>query len=83
MVSLAKVLPTLAHLAHGFIAGFLAWLRIDISAFLYLQFVLYEYVEEEKIKDEMYHELKEWATGFVFGLLFYQIGTLLYPLLWH
>jgi len=56
------------HGAHGFLAGLLAIDYTIISIFLYAQFFLYEYFEETKIRDEMYYELMEWATGFALGL---------------
>ncbi|MFQ6011671.1 MAG: hypothetical protein ACE5KG_05820 [Nitrososphaerales archaeon] len=37
--------------------------------FLYLTFFVYEWVEQQKAKDEMYHEMKEWAFGFVVGMI--------------
>jgi len=62
-------LTQLAHIAHGALAGFLWWLDWRVSLFLFLQFFLYEYFEETKVKDELYHELKEWAFGFAIALL--------------
>ena len=59
----------LAHISHGALAGFLWWIDFRLSLFLFLQFFLYEYFEESKIKDELYHELKEWALGFILGLM--------------
>jgi len=59
----------LAHYLHGFIAGMFWWICPWLSAFLYVQFFLYELVEETKLKDEMYRELKEWAVGFLIGVL--------------
>lgn len=53
------------HVLHGFLAGLVAMLwSIWLALFLYVQFVLYEMVEETKVRDEMYRELKEWAMGF-------------------
>jgi hypothetical protein len=68
-----------AHVAHGAVAGFLWWIDWRVSLFLYLQFFLYEFFEESKIKDEMYYELKEWATGFVITLLLVLALILLMP----
>jgi hypothetical protein len=59
----------IAHVAHGAAAGFLWWVDWRVSLFLFLQFFLYEFFEESKIRDELYRELKEWATGFVIALL--------------
>jgi hypothetical protein len=65
-------LSILCHVFHGLAAGFLApkgWLGLAISLFLYAQFFAYEYVEESKIRDEMFHELREWSFGFIIGLV--------------
>lgn len=60
----------LAHFFHGFLAGVLALLwSLWVALFLYVQFVLYELVEETKVRDEMYRELKEWSFGFAIGLV--------------
>ena len=59
-----------AHISHGFIAGFFWWVSWPLSIFMFVQFLLYEFVEESKVRDEMYREIKEWATGFVVGVLF-------------
>ncbi len=68
-----------AHVAHGAVAGFLWWLDWRASLFLFLQFFLYEFFEESKIKDEMYYELREWAAGFVIALLLVLALILLMP----
>jgi hypothetical protein len=47
----------------------LGWLGYAISLFLFVQFFVYEYVEETKIHDEMFHELREWTFSFVAGLV--------------
>jgi Na+/H+ antiporter NhaD/arsenite permease-like protein len=67
------------HVLHGAVAGFLWWIDWRVSLFLFLQFFLYEYFEESKIKDEMYYELREWATGFVIALLIVLAFILLAP----
>jgi len=74
-----RTLPILSHILHGLIAG-LFWFKCAwLSAFLFIQFFLYEYFEEKKVKDEMYHEVKEWSLGFVIGLLIYEaVGFFLY-----
>lgn len=59
------------HGLHGAIAGALWFLSWGLSVFLFAQFVLYEYVEETKIRDEMFFELREWAFGFVGGLTYW------------
>lgn len=58
-----------AHITYGFSAGFFL---MDYPAFSFLNFVsffAYEYVEETKVHDEMYHELKEWSVGFFLGMV--------------
>lgn len=64
-----KSFGSVIHFAHGILSGALFWTSWIVSVFLYGQFFLYEYVEESKIKDEMYAELREWSAGFVIGLL--------------
>ena len=58
---------SLVHHLHGFLAGALSIDFIAVSFFLFIQFFAYEYFEETKVKDEMYHELREWSTGYVVG----------------
>ncbi len=66
---------SLIHLFFGFLSGFFWFIDRSYSVFLYILFVMYEYVEEEKIHDEMYKELKEFAIGFVAGSLTYLLCT--------
>lgn len=70
----------MAHFSHGFVAGIVAifW-SLWLAVFLYVQFLLYEAVEETKVRDEMYLELKEWATGFILGVGFAFLVTVLLP----
>jgi hypothetical protein len=67
----------LIHFAHGVLAGAVFFISWVLSAFLYIQFFIYEYFEESKIKDEMYYELREWALGFACGLGVYLAFVLL------
>jgi hypothetical protein len=62
-------LSSLAHYSHGLLAGVLSIDFIAVSIFLFVQFLAYEFFEETKVKDEMYHELREWSTGYVFGFV--------------
>ena len=57
------------HVLHGLTSGFLWWVDWRVSLFLFLQFFAYEYFEETKVKDEMYHELREWSAGFAVALV--------------
>lgn len=63
----------ISHILFGFLAGFMTgffgWFGLAIAIFIYIQFLLYEYFEETKIKDEMYYELREFAIGFSVGLI--------------
>jgi len=68
-----RKLSSLVHFLHGFLAGFITWINLPLSLFLYLQFFLYEWVEERKLQDEMYSELKEWSFGFVAGFIIYLV----------
>jgi hypothetical protein len=65
MVRISQVV----HVLHGLTAGFLWFVDWKVSLFLFLQFFAYEYVEETKVKDEMYHELREWSAGFAVALV--------------
>jgi hypothetical protein len=69
LLGLAMVrVNVLAHFFHGFIGGLLSISYPVIAIFLFIQFLAYEYFEESKVKDEMYHELREWSAGYVTGL---------------
>jgi hypothetical protein len=61
----------ICHVMHGFIAGFttgmLEWFGLAVAIFMFIQFTLYETVEEKRIQDELYKELKEWSLGYVAG----------------
>lgn len=67
------IISLISHVTHGFmggiLTGFLGWFGFFVSIFLYVQFFVYEYFEEQKIKDELYHECKEWSIGYVLGLI--------------
>ena len=61
----------IAHLAIGLIVG-LAWFSKGgpaLAIFIAFLFFLYEFVEEFKVKDELYHEIKEFTAGFVGGTI--------------
>ena len=66
-----KIMCKAAHVIHGLIAGFVAMENLALSVFLYIQFLAYETVEWRIKRDRMYPELREWAIGFVIGLLIY------------
>ena len=66
---MGRRLNVLAHYLHGFLAGVLSVDFIAVAFFLFVQFLAYEFFEETKVKDEMYHELKQWSTGYVGGFL--------------
>lgn len=61
----------ICHIVHGAIAGFatgmLEWFGLAVATFIFIQFTIYETVEESKLKDELYKELKEWTLGYVVG----------------
>ena len=62
----------IAHILHGIFAGVLTLalsLGPFLAIFLFAQFLLYEFVEETKIKDELYYEIQEWAFGYAIGLI--------------
>jgi len=62
---------SLVHLFFGFLSGFFWFIDRSYSIFLYILFFSYEYVEEVKVKDEMYKELKEFTIGFTAGSITY------------
>jgi len=64
-----KWLDIVVHVAHGALSGALFTYIPLLSIFLYIQFFLYEFFEETKIRDELYFELREWSTGFILGFL--------------
>ncbi len=66
-------LTRLSHLFFGFLSGLLWFVDWKLSVFLYVMFFIYEYVEEVKVYDEMYMELKEYSIGFTAGLITYII----------
>jgi len=65
---LSRAFSVLCHVLHGLVAGASWFISPFLSVFLFLQFFLYEWVEETKIKDEMFYELREWAFGFIIGM---------------
>lgn len=67
-------LEVLAHFFHGVLAAtvlFLEpkWLAAFLVLFLYLTFFSYKWVKKNVAHDVMHQELKEWAFGFVIGLI--------------
>ncbi|MEM2424314.1 MAG: hypothetical protein QXO15_00960 [Nitrososphaerota archaeon] len=67
-----NILNTISHVTHGFLAGFISiYLShgLLIALFLFTQFLIYEYIEENKLKDEMFNELREWSFGFCTGII--------------
>ncbi|GEM_PF-2516675 len=69
MSKLKHYINKLAHYLIGFFAGIISYIDFRQSVFLYILFFCYEYVEETKIQDEMYIELKEFTIGYILGLL--------------
>lgn len=57
-------LTQIVHILHGMLGAIAYIFDWKLSVFLFLQFLLYEYAEESKVKDELYRELKEWSSGF-------------------
>lgn len=64
-----SILDKLVHVILGFIGGLVWWVDWKLSVMITLLFLVYEYVEEEKIHDELYHEVKEYTFGFILALL--------------
>ena len=64
-MKLAEYVNKSAHVLAGILAG-LAWYSNPfLSGFIFLLFFVYEFVEQTQVKDEMYHELKEFSIGFL------------------
>lgn len=63
------IMHVLAGLVAGAINGLLGIYGLAIALFIYLQFFLYEWVEEQKLRDEMFYELREFAAGYIAGLI--------------
>jgi hypothetical protein len=63
-----RLLSRAIHVILGIIAGLLI-LSYPIAALaLTALFLIYEYVEETKVLDEMYLEVKEYTAGYLIGL---------------
>ena len=62
------------HYLIGFISGFIWFIDKYLAIFLYIQFFLYELVEEEKKHDQMYIELREFTAGFVIGMIVFLLN---------
>jgi hypothetical protein len=68
---LRKQLLSLAtHIALGFYAGSMTYISFPASVVIIVLFLIYEWVEESKVRDEMYYEVREFLTGYSAGLLF-------------
>lgn len=68
-----KVLNVSAHVAYGCLSGYFWWIDSLASVFLFFLFVFYEVVERVKIRDELYHEVKEFTAGFALGLVIHHV----------
>jgi len=62
-------LSSIVHFFTGLISSLLWFFDWKLSVFIYIQFLVYELVEERKIVDTMYRELLEYFVGFVLGVL--------------
>jgi hypothetical protein len=65
-----RLLSVATHIALGFYAGSLTYISFPASVIIIVLFLIYEWVEESKVKDEMYYEVREFLTGYSAGLLF-------------
>lgn len=77
---MGKVLHVLAHMAYGCLSGYFWWVDRAAAVFVFLLFIIYEVVQQAKVKDELYHELKEFAAGFAIGLTGHYAFIALTPL---
>jgi hypothetical protein len=63
-----RLISRIVHVALGIIAGLLI-VDLPVAALtLTALFLAYEYVEETKVLDEMYLEVKEFTGGYLIGL---------------
>jgi hypothetical protein len=62
-------------LALGVYAGIFAYVHLVASLVLVALFLIYEWVEETKIRDEMYYEVREFVLGYSIGLF---LGLLIF-----
>jgi hypothetical protein len=63
-----RLISRIIHVILGIIAGLLI-VDLPIAALtLTALFLIYEYVEETKVLDEMYLEVKEYTGGYLIGL---------------
>jgi hypothetical protein len=63
-----RLISRVVHVALGIITGLLI-LDFTVAALtLAAFFLIYEYVEETKVLDEMYLEVKEFTGGYLIGL---------------
>jgi hypothetical protein len=63
-----RLISRIVHVALGIIAGLLILKYPIASLTLTALFLIYEYVEETKVLDEMYLEVKEFTGGYLIGL---------------
>jgi hypothetical protein len=48
----------------------MTYISFPASVVIIVLFLIYEWVEESKVRDEMYYEVREFLTGYSAGLLF-------------
>jgi hypothetical protein len=70
-----RLLSVGTHVVLGLYAGVFAYVHVVPSLVIVALFLLYEYVEETKIRDEMYYEVREFVLGYAIGLF---IGMLVF-----
>jgi len=70
-----RLLSVGSHVALGLYAGIFAYVHVIPSLVIVALFLIYEWVEETKIRDEMYYEVREFVLGYVVGLF---IGMLVF-----
>jgi hypothetical protein len=63
-----RLVSIAVHVALGAIAGLLILKYPIASLTLTALFLIYEYVEETKVLDEMYLEVKQFTGGYLIGL---------------
>ena len=63
-----RLISTVTHVALGLFSGFFILQHPIAVLTLIALFLIYEYVEETKVLDEMYLEVKEFTGGYLIGL---------------